>query len=368
MSNPTPESDSIPPDSSLAHADHPAPIDDVLPPVQPPGAGFIMQLFFIPLIIVAILVGVWMMFSWLAHMGSRPDQLVRDFEQINDATWQKALTLANMLRDPSNDTVRRDSELAAKLAAILDRQTEAANTSEEQIWFRMYLARALGEFEVPDGLPALLRAASQAESMDQWQVRRAAVEAISLLTDHVGPAPIEQNEDLLPVLSQIANQQGEQPEERPARAKLRATVAYALGLLESDASRESLVPMLSDPDRLVRYNAAAGLARRGDPRSVPRLLEMLDPNNPELQSVETGDRATPEDSHESEAEWNRLHVISNALRAATILAERNKTADLSSLTPAVEKLIQSELWGGVRVEAEMLSQVLTARNRNSAAE
>ena len=360
MSNPT--SDSIPSESLSDQDGGQAPFDDVLPPVQAPGAGFIMQLFFIPLIIVAILVGVWMMFSWLAHMGSRPDQLIRDFERINEGTWQDALTLANMLRDPSNDTLRRDPKLAARLASFLDAQTDAGNVSEEQIWFRMYLARALGEFYVADGLPALLHAASQADSVDQWQVRRAALEAIGLLTDRVGANQVEQNAELLPVLTQIAEHQGQQPEERQARDKLRATVAFVLGLLESDASRDTLVPMLSDPAPVVRYNAAAGLARRGDPRAVPRLLEMLDPENPARLASENEASAAEESNQESEAEWNRVHVISNALRAATKLAEQNPTADLTALTPAVNRLLrQSEIRGALRIETELLSHALADR-------
>jgi HEAT repeat protein len=321
-----------------------------------------MQLFFIPLIIVAILVGVWMMFSWLAHMGSRPDQLIRNFERINDGTWQDALTLANMLRDPSNDSVRRDSQLAARLASFLDGQTETDDRGQEQIWLRMYLARALGEFYVPDGLPALLNAARQADSVEAWQVRRAALEAIGLLTDHVGARQVEQNANLLPVLTQIAQQQGQQPEERQARDKLRATVAFVLGLLESDASGEALIPMLSDPAPLVRYNAAAGLARRGDPRALPRLLEMLDPDNPELLAGQTDAAAADDGDLQSEAQWNRMHIIRNALRAATKLAEQNKTADLSALTSAVNRLLQhADVRGGLRIEAEVLSHALADR-------
>lgn len=360
MSNPTP--DSVPSESKSDQDRGPAPLDDVLPPVQAPGAGFIMQLFFIPLIIVTILVAVWMMFSWLAHMGSHPDQLIRDFERINEGTWQDALTLANMLRDPSNDTLRRDPELAARLASFLDAQTDAGNTGEEQLEFRLYLARALGEFYVPDGLPALLHAASQADSMDEWPVRRAALEAIGLLTDHVGANQIEQNADLLPVLTQIAEHQGQQPDERQARDKLRATVAYVFGLLESDASRDALVTMLSDPAPVVRYNAAAGLARRGDPRAVPRLLEMLDPENPERLAGANDVSASEGRDHQSEAEWNRMHVISNALRAATKLAEQNPTADLTALTPTVDRLLRhSETRGRLRIETELLSRALAER-------
>jgi hypothetical protein len=41
----------------------------VLPPVEAPSAGFLLQLFFIPMVIVTIIVSIWAMFSWLVHLG-----------------------------------------------------------------------------------------------------------------------------------------------------------------------------------------------------------------------------------------------------------------------------------------------------------
>ena len=52
--------------------------EDNLPPVQPPSAGFLMQLFVIPMVIVVVIVMVSLMFNWLAHMGTRPEQLVQE--------------------------------------------------------------------------------------------------------------------------------------------------------------------------------------------------------------------------------------------------------------------------------------------------
>ena len=40
-----------------------------LPPVSPPTGTFILQLFLIPLMIVTIVVVLWLLFSWVAHMG-----------------------------------------------------------------------------------------------------------------------------------------------------------------------------------------------------------------------------------------------------------------------------------------------------------
>ena len=50
--------------------------DDALPPVEPPSAGFILQLFVVPGVIVVVVIMIWLMFNWLAHMGTDPRSYV----------------------------------------------------------------------------------------------------------------------------------------------------------------------------------------------------------------------------------------------------------------------------------------------------
>ena len=59
-----------------------------------------MQLFFVPMIIVSIIVAVWLMFGWLAQSGRNPEQLAANLKQLNKGSWQDAHSLSNMLRDP----------------------------------------------------------------------------------------------------------------------------------------------------------------------------------------------------------------------------------------------------------------------------
>ena len=79
--------------------------EDNLPPVQPPTAGFLMQLFVVPMVIVVVIVMVCLMFNWLAHLGTQPQDLVNDLSKLNAGSWQKALTIANMLTDRRNRPV-----------------------------------------------------------------------------------------------------------------------------------------------------------------------------------------------------------------------------------------------------------------------
>jgi HEAT repeat protein len=315
----------------------------VLPPVEPPAAGFIMQLFFIPMIIVGIIVMIWLMFSWLAHMGSRPEQLVDDIDKLNHASWQKALTLANMLRDPGNDSLRRNSELAARLASVLERQIDESMMDQDRIWFRMYLCRALGEFQVSDGLTALQHAASSERDVKEQDVRRAALEAIGLLAGRANAISEEQIDELLPALRAAASD---------AQSPIRSRAAFALGLVNHEDARDILEMRLADSDPDVRYNAATGLARQGDGRAVPALIDMLVPQ------VES--EAGP-DASDADAQWKRTLVIRNALRAIRQLAAKNPDLDLATLRPAIDDLLQSDVSGAARVEAEDAKRLLNDR-------
>src|SRR2546427_9670382 len=101
------------------------PPDDSLPPVTPPAAGFILQLFFIPLMIVSIIVLVWLTFSWLAQMGNNPKDLVKELRKDNDARWQKALTLADLLRNKQYEHVKYDESMAQEVADVLEAELAA---------------------------------------------------------------------------------------------------------------------------------------------------------------------------------------------------------------------------------------------------
>ena len=95
--------------------------DDALPPVEPPSAGFLVQLFLIPGIIVSIIVVVWLLFHWLAQMGSDPRDYVKKLRGNNEVRWQAAVNLAGALGNPENKALRSDVEMAEELCADIAR-------------------------------------------------------------------------------------------------------------------------------------------------------------------------------------------------------------------------------------------------------
>src|SRR5438105_7584223 len=189
-----------------------------LPPVTPPTATFILQLFLIPLVIVTIVVVLWLLFSWVAHMGrDNAGDLAKAIIRDDTASWQRAYELADLLHspDPRYAGLRKDAELARSLATFLERdlkqplepqgsppdgsrrtgtysgsQAPQGSDRRARIMRRMYLCRSLGSFAVLDGLPVLLQAAKQENDPVEVQVRFSALEAISTLADNCGPQMI----------------------------------------------------------------------------------------------------------------------------------------------------------------------------------
>lgn len=313
---------------------------DALPPVEPPSAGFILQLFVVPGLIVVIIVMVWLMLNWLAHMGSDPQSYVKALERNNEARWQAAVNLANALRSDKGP-LKNDSKLASQLAGILDREIAAGSLKEGSITLRDFLCRALGEFNVPDGLPVLLKAASTQRGPEEATVRRASLAAIALLAENVQKSGgTLANEQLDTTLLAAAGD---------SDPLVREVAAYAMGSVGTPELDVKLRSMLKDSYANARYNAATGLARRGDAAVVPVLVEMLDPE--EMAGVEI---EKDEDARDSK----RAVIVINALRSTGQLAKANPAADLAPLVAAIEKLLTANLQSQIRVQAaDVLKQL-----------
>ena len=88
---------------------------------------------------------------------------MRALRRNNANRWQAAFGLAGAInsKDAQGKLLRQDGHLADELAKILNDEIEAGSTKDkEPITLRAYLCEALGQFEVANGLPALLKAAS----------------------------------------------------------------------------------------------------------------------------------------------------------------------------------------------------------------
>jgi hypothetical protein len=325
--------------------------DDALPPVEPPSAGFIVQLFVVPGVIVLVVVLIWVLFNWLAQKGNDRDAFVRALQRNNEARWQAAFNLANALRaerGASEPTLVTDRELARQLAGILKTELASGSTEENSLALRIYLCRALGEFKVADGLATLVEAAAKRDEREA-DVRRAALEGIAVLAANVGgdDRAFTDNRRLEETL--LAAAADDDP-------RTRGVAAVAMGVIGTPAMMDKLRFMVADGNPNVRYNAAARLAQRGDAAGLGVLLEMLDPEETAGIDIEEKPELRP---------YKRAMITVNALRAAGQLADKNPDADLGELQAAVEKLLPGAK-GEIGIEATLLARKLEQRAAASA--
>jgi HEAT repeat protein len=194
----------------------------------------------------------------------------------------------------------------------------------------MFVARALGEFYVDVGLPALLRAAQIDSSGNEevLHVRRAAIQAIAVSTSHMqehDPAWAGEEFDLEAALLELS-----ESDERLVRSE----TAFALGVLGTPRAVEQLAELAHDPYPDARYNAANALARHGDLRAVGTLAEMLDP-------AETAGLR-----YEDDRDVYRFHkrgtILLNALSSTERLARAHPDADFRKLVRPLEDLVAAD--------------------------
>lgn len=332
MTNPPPAPDRLSP-------------DDVLPPVEPPSATFIVQLFVIPAVIVLVIVGLLGVANWwwASRDSGNPAADIRAIGQNHAGSWQAAHNLAESLRHPAHEALRHDAEAARELAALLQRQIDSGAQDENSVRLRGYCVTALGMFEAPDVLPMLLKAAQTERDPAEMPVRFAALRALEVYLAQMPRFEGASHAELLGVLQAAAQ------DERPA---IRSAAAFALS---GEASPEALarVKLLLDdafPD--VRFNAAMSLARHGAAEAGPVLIEMLDPAQTAALEVEdqTGAR---------DAKRHKIHL--NALRAVAALAEANPQADLGAVRAAVARLANDGAERDVQLAATELLRRLDAR-------
>lgn len=304
--------------------------DDALPPVEPPSAGFLLQLFVIPAVIVLIIVGLYWTVNKLAHGQADPLETVVKIRRKNSGSWQAASTLADQLRNPHNDQARKNSELAADLADFLESELalpgEAQFKEEQPVILRYFVCKCLGEFDVTDGVPALIKAAKTFRHPNENQVRLAALESLALLeSKNQGDL---KNPDVLPTVLAAAD------DEEPT---VRNRAAIVLGAIVLSAPPEAdgqlaarLERMLNDANPDTRFNAASSLARLGRESTLEVLSEMLAPGGKALEAEAPELR-----------EQKRLQIVCAGLVSIAELAKKKPDADLKLVRPEVDKLRQS---------------------------
>ena len=337
-------------DAATAKQPDPLSPSEGLPEVKAPDTGFLMQLFVYPLAIVCSIAIIVVFVQWVSASGGDPYRHLAALGRDKHERWRAAHDLAIDMAS-SNESIKDDSQFAARLAAILDRELDKhfddKHAQAESINLRLYLCQALGEFRVDDPLPALLRATREQVADDEVAVRCTAIGAIARLAANLRPIdpidPIDSPEVIETLLEAS----------RDDDAAVVRNAAFALGTIGGRRAIERLKELTAFGNHSsVRYNAAVKLATLGEAASVEVLLEMLDLENDattEIDYVDVDGKVEQLDEEKDKRLIEQLRansraaVLLNALRAASQLAQKNSSVDLGELIEAVEAVAAAEL-------------------------
>jgi hypothetical protein len=226
-----------------------------------------VQFFLIPLIVVGATVLAYLGFrSLLIDDRSPQDYLTEIRTGGANRQWPAAYDLSRLMSDPA---VRADRALAPALVRAFE------DTRDGDPRVRRYLALAIGRLDPPlppEAVSAL--AASLDEPATPWQpdwfsrfngwteidINEARITTIWALGSSGDPTVVPRLQLLM-----------DSPD-----AGIRKMTVYALGALPGDAQLATLRDALGDDTPDVRWNAAIGLARHGNPEGVRVLRQMLD--------------------------------------------------------------------------------------------
>jgi HEAT repeat protein len=311
--------------------------------VEPPSAGFIVQLFVIPAVIVAVVIVVWLLFGKLAG-GERDAMWYVQTLKSTEANYRSAYELGSLIRnDPK---IAADGKLLGELTDLL--ASDLTKETDEKLL--VYLTAALGVFTTLDATDAsgkpvdvlsVLRSALTSSKSDD--VRKSA--ALSLASH---AARLEgMLDDAATIAALVETKKSES-------ADVRKIAVFTLGFFCGEPAALGLRDRLNDPDRDVRYNAAAALARRGDLAAKGFLEEMLSPTD-----LETALASVPESERRSQIEA----IQDTALESIRKGVVAGKVELAQALRPKLDALTRSGLVS-VRTQAQEIMKSLPADSAN----
>lgn len=237
-----------------------------LPEQKSTAMTLLVQLVVIPLAVVLFCVALGGLFMWLtserkdfgdyvealqATRGSRRgDQAMYLLHYIQEAKrWQGIFDVSAQLstEEGRDRLLEQHPQAGVQLIQIFE------ESRERDAKTRRYLALVLGLLGSGEAVPALRRGLHDGDA----ETVKNCIWALGRLQAH------EAADQIIELT-------------RHDEVSVRLMAVYVLGVLEHPRSRDLLVAALNDPSELVQWNAAFGLAKRGDDAGLRVLERLLD--------------------------------------------------------------------------------------------
>jgi hypothetical protein len=277
-----------------------------LPPVEAPNVRLIIQLFFVPGLLVAVVIGFILLFFGSLGVGPQtPDEFIKGLNNASELKrWKTAQDLAQVL--PRKADLRADAKFALGIAEMLERELRRpppppSAMDQDAPDLLEYLPAVSASFVAPVGVGLL------AEMIDQYQDRLADAEARrrfrnAIVALGIQGAKLREYDRLSPEARERLDQElRAEAGDKPGRA---AWAKAALAALQERTERGSSKSPLGDslgavavlakavraPDEMSRKYAVLALAN-WDVEGVEVLLRQTaaDPCD-DLQYLEDNDK------------------------------------------------------------------------------
>jgi len=222
------------------------PVDDLIE-IKKPTSLLIAQFFLFPLIIIAICIGIFLLFGYLTYEQKTAQEYLNDVRTGSElcCRWQSAYELSNIIA--SQKEKLRDKDFVNDLVKVY----QTSRSEDPRV--RRYLALTMGHLGDPRAVPALVEGLNDTDIDNQiynmWALGSiggsAATPDIAKKLEAQDPA-------------------------------LRRTAAYVLGALKDPRAIRDLKIALNDSSDDVRWNAAIALAQLNDDSGSDLLMKLLD--------------------------------------------------------------------------------------------
>lgn len=329
--------------------DRDASLPEELPVVEPPSAGFIMQLFLVPALIVMALVGGWLLMGKLFSVQQDWRELVTELRTQNEhRRWRAALGLAQVLkadRDQGDQgqQLAKNPEIAKALVEALDQELKSERRSKEDISHQVFLVSALGLLDrVEISVPALQTALAGDFHED---VRSAALIAIAVVGNRAmeeaqkGDARLQEEILELPDLSDDVIELTEE-----LSPLLREKATFALGFLPEPTATQRLEVLTNDRSYEIRVDAAIALCRHGSTAGFNVYREIL----------------TSKERPDTAVGGMELVAMKNVLKAVGDLASKWRADERDELAEHLRVIVKSHNESRIRADAGQALRALEA--------
>ncbi|MBS0201534.1 MAG: HEAT repeat domain-containing protein [Planctomycetes bacterium] len=311
---------------------------DDLPPVQPPSAGFIVQLFVVPGLIVLAVVAVWALFGRIAAGEQDWHALVEELQSQNGHIRNRAMYgLAQVLdqdrrRGERGQHLTSNSEIATALSDQLTRELKSNSSSKESIAIQQYLTRAVGLLDSPKVTMPPLRLSLDATR--DMEIRKSGVASIAMIAGRAfeSGTPLDDPETVTALTELSADSQ----------PLMRQTAAFALGLFQSDEANQQLHVLLGNEDWKTCVNAAIALSRHGSMDGLPVFKRAL----------------TEKPSTKPEEQVEYFMILTNSLKALSNLGPQMSDLDKAEFREILKPLVNDHAEVRIRVDAQNALQML----------